>query len=86
MTYLFKHIALTGRPDRKDTVVTAMQVIEFAVAESIAISVEEPLAEAVGYPQLAASSTEMLNVCDIVIAIGGDGSILRAARQLSAAT
>ncbi|MEW6070328.1 MAG: NAD(+)/NADH kinase, partial [Candidatus Thermoplasmatota archaeon] len=64
-------IGIVARTDRKDALKIASKVIEFLSARA-EILVEKDLA-----PKLKKKSSNLINA-DIIIAIGGDGTILRA--------
>ncbi len=81
MSFLYNNIALTGKPDSHKVLSTAQQVITILQELQLSILLEEPMARALGQKALIATEQDIINTADVIIAIGGDGSILRAATQ-----
>ncbi|KZZ60741.1 NAD(+) kinase [Oleiphilus sp. HI0125] len=80
----FTHIGLIGRLGSATVIETLRRLKRYLVSEGYHIILEEQVAELMPGHGLQVSSVKMMGeVCDLVIVIGGDGSLLGAARELA---
>lgn len=80
----FSRIALMGRYGTQQARSTLQRLITFLKAEHLDLYVEEDTAHIVEDPSLPVISRAQLGVCcDLVIVVGGDGSLLSAARAVA---
>ncbi len=73
-------LALFPKVQKDDSKKLALQVIEFLTKNNATVVVEDDKAEALGAPPLSSIDSKSI---DILITMGGDGSILRVAHQYS---
>ncbi|MCM2971514.1 NAD(+) kinase [Larsenimonas suaedae] len=79
----FKAIGLIGRLGSTNTLVTLKRLIRFLQTRGCRVIVEDHIAESLlGQAPEVMSSEAMGQSCDLVIVVGGDGSLLGAARVL----
>ncbi|HBX35786.1 MAG TPA: NAD(+) kinase [Pseudohongiella sp.] len=79
----FTKLGLMGRPGHAGVVSTLHRLIEFLQARGLQIVLEQRTAELV--PELSLPECrrhELGGECDLVVVVGGDGSMLNAARAL----
>jgi NAD+ kinase len=77
----FRNIGLMGRPGKSSVVDTLHLIHDHVVACGLNPIFDEATAELAGMPAVQVVSRALLGeVCDLVIVVGGDGSLLRAAR------
>lgn len=79
----FKSIGLMGRGVNREVVESLRQLADFLLAQDLEVVLEEKLAPQI--PQATFKSCprkEIGAVCDLIIVVGGDGSLLGAARDL----
>ncbi|BBM03900.1 NAD(+) kinase [Microbulbifer sp. GL-2] len=80
----FQNIGLIGRTESDSAVISLRRLIAFLEGEGFSIVLESETAEAVLGHEARVSSRERLGqLCDLVIVVGGDGSLLSAARALA---
>ncbi len=80
----FRNIGLIGRMGSVQVVETLRRLKKFLIAEGYHLIIEENIAALMPGHGLQASSVKMMGeVCDLVIVVGGDGSLLGAARELA---
>ena len=80
----FKHIGVIGRLGSAQVVETLKRLKNFLQSRNLHVILEEPLAQLIPGHGLQISSRKMMGeICDLVIVIGGDGSMLGAARALA---
>lgn len=80
----FRNIGLIGRMGSARVVETVRKIKKFLVAQGYHIILEEQIAALMPGHGLQVSSVKMMGeVCDLVIVVGGDGSLLGAARELA---
>lgn len=80
----FSRIALMGRYDTQQARTTLQRLIAFLKAEHIDIYIEQDTATMVHEPGLTVITRDQLGTnCDLVIVVGGDGSLLSAARAVA---
>lgn len=81
MNFKFQHIEIIGRTYNDDVLETLRAVIELLHSLKLTISLEEKTAKALALTQYPAIEKQKLGkACDLVIVIGGDGSLLSTAR------
>ena len=79
----FKQIGLIGRPDHSGVVETLQRLVSFLHTRGHEVSLEQETAELVADLKLPVFDRNELGArCDLVIVVGGDGSMLNAARAL----
>ena len=80
----FKHIGVIGRQGSVQVVETLKRLKRFLLSRELHVILEEPMAQLMPGHGLQVCSRKMMGeVCDLVIVIGGDGSLLGAARALA---
>jgi len=80
----FRNIGLVGRSGNLQVVDTLQRLHAFVLSRGYAVIMEEATAELITDHQAQTTSKEMLGqTCDLVIVIGGDGSLLGVARSLA---
>lgn len=84
MAKTFKRIALMGRYSTRSARKTLERLIEFLKTQSVEILIESETAEIVDSQQLPQIERSQLGeACDLIIVVGGDGSLLNAARAVA---
>jgi NAD+ kinase len=77
-----ERIGLCGNP-RKDELQAAVDTVQAIGAEhGVTIAMHGDLAEQLEMTELGLSDTQLVSTSDLVIALGGDGTLLRAARMI----
>ena len=80
----FRNIGLIGRPDRASVVDTLNLLEQYLLQEGLTVIYDEGTATLMQRESLQVCSRALLGeVCDLVIVVGGDGSLLHAARALA---
>ncbi|USD19902.1 NAD(+) kinase [Microbulbifer variabilis] len=80
----FQNIGLIGRTGSDSAVLSLKRLMAFLEQEGYAVVLEKDTATAVSANKARVSSKEKLGeLCDLVIVVGGDGSLLAAARALA---
>ena len=80
----FRNIGLIGRPDRASVVDTLNLLEQYLLQEGLTVIYDEGTATLMQREGLQVCSRALLGeVCDLVIVVGGDGSLLHAARALA---
>ncbi|MFT7185156.1 MAG: NAD+ kinase [Pseudohongiellaceae bacterium] len=80
----FRNVGLIGRMGSAKVVETMRKLKKFLVSEGYHLIIEENIGALMPGHGLQVSSVKMMGeVCDLVIVIGGDGSLLGAARELA---
>ncbi|WP_299589007.1 NAD(+) kinase [uncultured Microbulbifer sp.] len=80
----FKNIGLIGRTESDSAVLSLKRLIAFLEREGYDVVLERGTASAVSASSARVSSKEKLGeLCDLAIVVGGDGSLLAAARALA---
>ncbi|MCX2523211.1 NAD(+) kinase [Larsenimonas rhizosphaerae] len=81
----FKTIGLIGRLGSANALITLKRLIRFLQERGCRVIIEDHIAESLlGQAPEVMSSEQMGRTCDLVIVVGGDGSLLGAARVLCA--
>lgn len=79
----FKQIGLIGRPGHAGVIATLNRLIEFLQSRNLDIVLEQSTAELIPEHKLPVFKRyELGSECDLVVVVGGDGSMLNAARVL----
>ncbi|MDP0588982.1 MAG: NAD(+) kinase [Candidatus Endonucleobacter bathymodioli] len=79
----FERIGVTGRQERSDVTDTLQRLIRFLVGCDVSILLDENIAGLIpDYSLQTCQRIEMGEQCDLVVVVGGDGSLLSAARDL----
>jgi len=77
----FNNIGLVGRPGHAGVVDTLRRLLDFLKAKNLSIFVDDQTAELVsGHGERECKRTELSKFCDLVIVVGGDGSMLNVAK------
>ncbi len=80
----FRNIGLIGRPGKAEVVQTLEILERFLVSEGLTVIYDEDTSRLMPHMNAQVSSRAMLGeICDLVIVVGGDGSLLHAARSLA---
>lgn len=80
----FRNIGLMGRPGNTAVSDTLMDVHQFLTEQGLHVIFDEDTAQLLGRDDLQVCSRQSLGeACDLVIVVGGDGSLLHAARALA---
>lgn len=80
----FRNIGLIGRMGSARVVETVRRIKKFLIGEGYHLIIEEQIGALIPGHGLQVSSVKMMGeVCDLVIVVGGDGSLLGAARELA---
>lgn len=80
----FSRIALMGRYGTRDARTTLQRLIQFLKTEQVDIYIEKDTAQILDVPEHPLIAREEVGThCDLVIVIGGDGSLLSAARAVA---
>jgi NAD+ kinase len=76
-----KRIALLTTPERKKALSAVRQITSILEKRGLEVRVAEREAEALGIEQLSCQEEELVEGADLIIAVGGDGTMLTAARM-----
>ncbi|WHI46637.1 NAD(+) kinase [Microbulbifer sp. JMSA004] len=80
----FQNIGLIGRTESKNAVSSLKRLIAYLEREGYSVVLEEGTASCVSSHSARVSTRDKLGeLCDLVIVVGGDGSLLGAARSLA---
>ncbi len=80
----FRNIGLIGRMGSVQVVDTLRRLKKYLISEGYHLIIEENIGALIPGHGLQSSSVKMMGeVCDLVIVVGGDGSLLGAARELA---
>ena len=80
----FRNIGLIGRLNSKAVIDSLKQLIPFLNERGLNTILDEKIAEVMpGHGQQTSKKKMMGEICDLVIVVGGDGSLLGAARSLA---
>ena len=82
---IFKNIGLVGRPGSTEVLLTLERLLAFLQKQGVEIIVEAKTAELVNRSDFRLCDREELSKhCDLVIVVGGDGSLLNIAKLIAA--
>lgn len=77
----FQKIGLLGRLGNEQAQISLQRLIDFLMHRDVDILLDEDIARTMPKASVNTSSREaMADICDLVIVVGGDGSLLNAAR------
>ena len=77
----FSKIAIVGRPDHEGVVETVGRLIEYLKSRSLSVVIDTVTAQLIQDSSVAAFSRDEISAhCNLVIVVGGDGSILSMAK------
>ncbi|MET3999610.1 MULTISPECIES: NAD(+) kinase [unclassified Marinobacterium] len=80
----FRNIGLIGRLGSKSVIDTLKQLIRFLDDRGLNVILDQSIAEVMpGHGQQVCKQKMMGEICDLAIVVGGDGSLLGAARSLA---
>ncbi|GAB2590710.1 NAD(+) kinase [Nitrincola alkalisediminis] len=80
----FRNIGLIGRLGSKAVIDTLKQLIRFLDDKGLNVILDQKIAEVMpGHGRQTSKQKMMGEICDLVIVVGGDGSLLGAARSLA---
>lgn len=80
----FRNVGLIGRPQSALVVDTLNLIEDYLIQEGLTVIYDEDSAQLMQKAGLQVSSRALLGeVCDLVIVVGGDGTLLHAARSLA---
>ena len=82
----FSRIGLIGHLNTADACATSKRLINFLQSQQVSVTVSDELAAILSINNIdICSEPELAQTCDLVIVIGGDGSMLSAARSMATA-
>lgn len=80
----FSKIGIVGRPDHDGVVATTQRLLTFLAAKEMQVIVDESTAKLVDATSVGVCTlAELSSHCDLVIVIGGDGSMLNMAKFIA---
>ncbi len=80
----FNNIGLVGRPGHAGVVDTLHRLLAFLAAKNLSIIVDDLTAQLIeGHGQQQCRREELSKCCDLVIVVGGDGSMLNVAKYVA---
>lgn len=80
----FHNIGVIGRKQTESTILSLRRLMAFLKREGLTMVLEEETAAAIsGHGERVAPKDRLGELCDLVIVVGGDGSLLTAARALA---
>lgn len=80
----FQRIGIVAKPDNVRVADTLIRLLEFLEPRGVELMLETVTYEMVSHPRVASIERgELGTACDLVIVVGGDGSLLGVGRQLS---
>lgn len=81
---VFHKIGIIGRLGSQQVVDTVFRLKQFLVEKKLEVLLEQSIANAIGVQGSEVASYKVMGeTCDLVIVVGGDGSVLGAARELA---
>src|SRR5690554_7346691 len=81
---VFRNIGIIGRLNSNKVIDTIKRLSKYLQEEGYHVILDESIAEVMPGHSMQVSHTNLLGeICDMVIVIGGDGSLLGAARALA---
>ncbi|NNL57342.1 MAG: NAD(+) kinase [Pseudomonadales bacterium] len=80
----FRNIGLIGRVDTEPVINSVRQLVDLLEQRHLKVILEEQTSHVLGEHALQVATRKLIGeVCDLVIVVGGDGSLLGAARDLA---
>jgi NAD+ kinase len=80
----FRHVALVGKPQAPGMRPVLEEIAQFLVRQGLEVSIERETAESTGIADYGAvNRRELGKHCDLVVVVGGDGTMLGIARELA---
>lgn len=80
----FRHIGLLGRITERKVLESLQQLLDFLNGRGVQVLLQEDVATALNTNDAQVASIEVIGqTCDLAIVVGGDGSLLGAARVLA---
>ena len=80
----FKRIGLVGRPGHSGVVTSMSRLIAYLRSKDLSIMMDDATSELMGNTTVEVGSRMQLSAsCDLVIVVGGDGSMLNVAKQVA---
>ena len=84
MTPHFSHIGLIGKTEDSNVSTTLRALSDYLKQQKAGILLDESLADILpGSPHTVVERATLAQTCDLVIVVGGDGTLLNAARSLA---
>ncbi len=83
MTGAFRHVGIVARPGRDSVVTTLQDLLKILHGFLVHVVLEEETADLIGYSGQRASLGMLGEITDMVMVVGGDGSLLRVARAMA---
>ena len=84
MEYQFRNIGIIGRVGNKHVIESVKVLTQFILGRNLSVVLEAEIAAVLDDHGLQVSSRKLIGeICDLVIVVGGDGSMLGAARELA---
>jgi NAD+ kinase len=81
---MYRTIGIISRPRREEVAAVAPGLIKWLCDHGLKVSYDRETASCVSQPEAILSRDELAKVSDLLIVLGGDGTILAAARSLGA--
>lgn len=80
----FSHIGLIGHQNTEDARAISRRLIAFLQSQQLSVTLSAELADTLSLPPIdALPESDIASQCDLLIVIGGDGSMLSAARVMA---
>ena len=76
-------IGLVFNTQKENAIIIAHELVAFFKEKSLRLVIPQHLAEKINCPELGASEEEFSNLAEIVIVLGGDGTLLNTARMVA---
>ncbi|MDG1662469.1 MAG: NAD(+) kinase [Pseudomonadales bacterium] len=84
MNAQFRNIGVIGRVDTESVISSVRQLVDLLELRNLKVILEEQTSHVLGQHTLQVATRKLIGeVCDLVIVVGGDGSLLGAARDLA---
>lgn len=80
----FRNVGIIGRLGSQQVIDTVFRLKQFLSEKNLHVMLEESIAEAISEHDMQVASYSLMGEsCDLAIVVGGDGSVLGAARELA---
>ncbi len=80
----FRNVGIIGRLGSQQVIDTVFRLKQFLAEKNLHVMLEQSIAEAISEHDMQVASYQQLGEsCDLAIVVGGDGSVLGAARELA---